>query len=67
MVDFCYGFLQFNPSLSLALPGGLSYDLMHHWDGQPVRFVCCERNTLKEKDHPWSETFFCVAIELVDE
>ncbi|THU97791.1 DUF1769-domain-containing protein [Dendrothele bispora CBS 962.96] len=41
--DFCYGFLQFSPSLSLRLPGGVSFDLMKYWDGQPVRFVCCER------------------------
>jgi len=40
--DFCYGFLSF-PSLSLNLPGGISFDLMKYWDGQPVRFVCCER------------------------
>ncbi|RDB30093.1 hypothetical protein Hypma_014003 [Hypsizygus marmoreus] len=41
--DFCYGFLEFSPSLALRLPGGLSFDLMRYWDGQPVRFVCCER------------------------
>lgn len=41
--DFCYGFLEFSPSLALKLPGGLSFDLMKYWDGQPVRFVCCER------------------------
>lgn len=41
--DFCYGFLEFSPSLSLRLPGGISFDLMKYWDGQPVRFVCCER------------------------
>jgi len=40
--DFCYGFLSF-PQLALTLPGGLSFDLMKYWDGQPVRFVCCER------------------------
>ena len=26
-----------------GLIGGLSFDLMRYWDGQPVRFVCCER------------------------
>ncbi|KAI0250671.1 hypothetical protein BJV78DRAFT_546765 [Lactifluus subvellereus] len=41
--DFCYGFIQFTPTLSLQLPGGISFDLMHYWDGQPVRFMCCER------------------------
>ena len=39
-IDFCYGFIQFTPTLSLQLPGGISFDLMHYWDGQPV---CCER------------------------
>lgn len=40
--DFAYGFLQF-PEIRLNLPGGISFDLMNYWDGQPVRFVCCER------------------------
>ncbi|KAJ6497774.1 hypothetical protein C8R45DRAFT_139288 [Mycena sanguinolenta] len=41
--DFCYGFLEFAPSLRLRLPGGLGFDLARYWDGQGVRFVCCER------------------------
>ncbi|KAK7057490.1 hypothetical protein R3P38DRAFT_2841269 [Favolaschia claudopus] len=41
--DFCYGFLEFSPSLRLRLPVGLSFDLARYWDGQGVRFVCCER------------------------
>ncbi|KAL1667928.1 hypothetical protein GGF50DRAFT_47440 [Schizophyllum commune] len=41
--DFAYGFLSFSPTIALVLPGGLSFDLMRYWDGQPVRFVCCER------------------------
>ncbi|CAK5281650.1 unnamed protein product [Mycena citricolor] len=41
--DFCYGFLEFSPSLRLRLPGGLGFDLARYWDGQGVRFVCCER------------------------
>ncbi|CAG8768115.1 3228_t:CDS:2, partial [Acaulospora colombiana] len=40
--DFCYGFLSF-PDIRLNLPGGISFDLLNYWDGQPVRFVCCER------------------------
>lgn len=40
--DFAYGFLSF-PEIRLNLPGGISFDLMNYWDGQPVRFVCCER------------------------
>ncbi|KAJ7497013.1 hypothetical protein FB451DRAFT_1209722 [Mycena latifolia] len=39
--DFCYGFLEFAPSLRLRLPGGLGFDLARYWDGQGVRFVCC--------------------------
>lgn len=65
--DFCYGFLEFAPSLTLRLPGGISFDLLKYWDGQPVRFVCCERK--KEGDggeEPWGRTFWVVAIELVD-
>ncbi|EIN08371.1 hypothetical protein PUNSTDRAFT_126442 [Punctularia strigosozonata HHB-11173 SS5] len=55
--DFCYGFLEFSPTLSLRLPGGISFDLMKYWDGQPVRFVCCERNPqyqTKKGDSRWS-------------
>ncbi|KAK7447412.1 hypothetical protein VKT23_014121 [Stygiomarasmius scandens] len=63
--DFCYGFLQFSPSLSLRLPGGVSFDLMKYWDGQPVRFVCCERKQEGDgqDDVPWGRIFWCVAIE----
>lgn len=74
-MDFCYGFLEFNPSLALRLPGGVSFDLMKYWDGQPVRFVCCERkknqdgvpaNGRGSKD-PWGEMFWCVQIELAED
>ena len=61
-MDFCYGFLEFSPSLALRLPGGISFDLMKYWDGQPVRFVCCERGTSKEQ--PWRRMFWCVQIEM---
>jgi hypothetical protein len=75
-VDFCYGFIQFTPTLSLQLPGGISFDLMHYWDGQPVRFMCCERKRDGEGDSegeegdadsdvPWGRVLWCVAIELV--
>jgi Protein of unknown function (DUF1769) len=74
--DFCYGFIQFSPTLSLQLPGGISFDLMHYWDGQPVRFMCCERKREVEceeeakeggadSDVPWGRVLWCVAIELV--
>lgn len=66
--DFCYGFINFTPSLSLQLPGGLSLDLMKYWDGQPVRFVCCERKGVDgEVEEPWGRVFWCVAIEIVSE
>ncbi|KAG2008149.1 hypothetical protein CC2G_013610 [Coprinopsis cinerea AmutBmut pab1-1] len=64
--DFCYGFINFSPSLSLQLPGGLSFDLMRYWDGQPVRFVCCERRQPDSAD-PWGRLFWCVSIEMVEE
>jgi len=74
--DFCYGFIQFAPTLSLNLPGGISFDLMHYWDGQPVCFVCCERKHEAESDGggseeggaddvPWGRVLWCVAIEHV--
>ncbi|KAJ7128993.1 hypothetical protein C8R43DRAFT_1026759 [Mycena crocata] len=49
--DFCYGFLEFAPSLRLRLPGGLGFDLARYWDGQGVRFVCCERRQIPSVDH----------------
>ncbi|KAJ6593594.1 hypothetical protein B0H19DRAFT_1205104 [Mycena capillaripes] len=48
--DFCYGFLEFAPSLRLRLPGGLGFDLARYWDGQDVRFVCCERRQVPLSD-----------------
>ncbi|PPR04581.1 hypothetical protein CVT24_012009 [Panaeolus cyanescens] len=79
--DFCYGFISFAPSLALQLPGGLSFDLIKYWDGQPVRFVCCQRkgsraageaSTLDEEedgdsDDPWGRVFWCIAIEIADD
>jgi hypothetical protein len=42
---------------------------MHYWDGQPVRFVCCERKGLgegdAESDVPWGRVLWCVAIQLI--
>lgn len=53
----------------LRLPGGLSIDLLRYWDGQPVRFVCCERAKPGEKRDgtPWGQIFFCVVIERAEE
>jgi len=61
--DFCYGFIQF-PSLSLCLPGGISFDLTKYWDGQPVRFICCERAEPGQNPVD-ARSFWCVAIEKV--
>jgi hypothetical protein len=74
-MDFCHGFLEFTPSLTLRLPGGISFDLLKYWDGQPVRFACCER---KREDgmyaqgddateDPWGGMFWCVQIELAED
>ena len=46
---------------------------MHYWDGQPVRFVCCERKRQAEGDGdadaefdvPWGRVLWCVAIQLI--
>jgi len=46
---------------------------MKYWDGQPVRFVCCERKTQQVpgthagndcSEDPWGRMFWCVQIEL---
>ncbi|KAJ7597332.1 hypothetical protein C8J56DRAFT_773657 [Mycena floridula] len=62
--DFCYGFIQFSPKLELKLPG-MAFDLQRYWDGQPVRFVCCERKS--DGDQPWGKIFWCVIVELCEE
>ena len=73
--DFCYGFLSF-PSLALNLPGGISFDLKKYWDGQPVRFVCVDRQQNREdetgevgeavKDED-ERTFWCVVVEAAED
>ncbi|KZV90059.1 DUF1769-domain-containing protein [Exidia glandulosa HHB12029] len=63
--DFCYGFLSF-PSLTLKLPGGISFDCKRYWDGQPVRFVCCERTGEGGSIGP-GRVFWCVSFELGEE
>ncbi len=44
---------------------------MRSWDGQPVRFVCCERKDSADvrggDDTPWGRIFWCIAIEQYDE
>lgn len=68
-IDFCYGYLSFHPTLALQLPGGIQIDLSRHWDGQQVRFVCCERRKSPPKDgeDPWGRIFWCVAFEPAEE
>ena len=64
--DFCYDFLQFrHEGVTLRLPGGISIDLMKYWDGQPVRFVCCERlpKGQRTQERPWGRVLWAVVIE----
>jgi hypothetical protein len=68
--DFCYGYMQWTPTPTLQLPGGISFDIMHYWDGQPARFTCCERkregdNGVEDPDNPWGRVLWCIGIELV--
>jgi len=68
--DFCYNYLRFSPQgVDLRLPGGISIDMIKYWDGQPVRFVCCERAHKGEgaDKGPWGRVFWCVLIEAADE
>ncbi|OBZ67487.1 hypothetical protein A0H81_12609 [Grifola frondosa] len=68
--DFCYDFLRFSPNgVILRLPGGITIDVMKYWDGQPVRFVCCERVRKSERvgDEPWGRVYWCVVIELAED
>ena len=63
--DFCYGFLSF-PEVYLQLPGGLSIDMMRYWDGQPVRFVCCERSKERNSHGYEGKSYWLVVIEVVE-
>ncbi|KZT01226.1 DUF1769-domain-containing protein [Laetiporus sulphureus 93-53] len=70
MTDFCYDYLRFSPDgVDLRLPGGISIDMMKYWDGQPVRFVCCERARKGENAEgvPWGRVLWCIVIEAVQE
>ncbi|KAF8503903.1 DUF1769-domain-containing protein [Hysterangium stoloniferum] len=70
--DFCYGFLSF-PTLALNLPGGISFDLKKYWDGQPVRFVCVEREVKEDRDEDEDEAiekeqmFWCVVVQAAED
>ncbi|RPD75700.1 hypothetical protein L226DRAFT_507615 [Lentinus tigrinus ALCF2SS1-7] len=64
--DFCYDFLTFTQDgIFLKLPGGLSVEMTKYWDGQPVRFVCCERLKKRERtaEQAWGRVLWCVVIE----
>lgn len=68
--DFCYDFLSFSPDgIMLRLPGGISVEMTKYWDGQPVRFVCCERLKKSERtaERAWGRVLWCVMIEPADE
>ncbi|KAF8496966.1 hypothetical protein JB92DRAFT_2988748 [Gautieria morchelliformis] len=71
--DFCYGFLSF-PSLALNIPGGISFDLKKYWDGQPVRFVCVDRQRSgRDQDKGGDDEdeddnmFWCVVVEAAED
>lgn len=78
-MDFCHGYLEFSPTVVLRLPGGISFDALKHWDGQPVRFVCCKRKKSSSnaglsisdtrgdtESDPCGDILWCVQFELVD-
>jgi len=69
--DFCYGYLQFNPTLALRLSGGMTFDLMKYWDRHPVRFVCCKRRKSEDGERsdgqPTGDLYWIVSIETADE
>lgn len=68
--DFCYDYLEFSlDGIVLKLPVGISIDMLRYWDGQPVRFVCCERipKGSSRDGVPWGRIFWCVVIEEVKE
>ncbi|CAE6466768.1 unnamed protein product [Rhizoctonia solani] len=54
--DFVHGHIQF-PSLTIALPGGVQFDLMYYYDERPVHFVCRKRGT--------EDTFFVVSFTVI--
>ncbi|KAF9225983.1 DUF1769-domain-containing protein [Gyrodon lividus] len=66
-LDFCYGYLEFSPTLALRLPGGISFDLIRYWDKHPVRFICCERKNPspggEDVEQPVGKVFWCVSFE----
>ncbi|KAF9239827.1 hypothetical protein BU15DRAFT_87839 [Melanogaster broomeanus] len=65
--DFCYGYLEFSPTLALRLPGGMSFDLIRYWDKHPVKFICCERKQpspgAEDIEQPVGQIFWCVSFE----
>ncbi|CAL1699645.1 unnamed protein product [Somion occarium] len=68
--DFCYDYLEFSPEgVVLRLPVGISIDMLRYWDGQPVRFVCCERipKGSTRDGVPWGRVFWCVVIESAED
>lgn len=62
--EFGYGFIEFSPELAVKIPGGLSFNIARYWDGQPVRFVCCERSAAEDAQEPWGRVLWCVSVEL---
>jgi len=51
-------------SLTLKLPGGISFDCMKYWDKQPVTFMCCRRGA--DGKGP-GDPFWCVMFEVLED
>jgi len=62
-MDFCHGYLSFDPTLSMTLPGGFSINLEKHWGPRPVCYACCERG---DGEGP-GQVIWCVAFQVVPE
>jgi len=60
--DFCHGFLSFENGLAISFPM-VQFELMQHWDGRAVCFVCCER--AKGGKGP-GNPIWCVGFEIIE-
>ncbi|THH32925.1 hypothetical protein EUX98_g1238 [Antrodiella citrinella] len=74
--DYVHGHLTLAPTTIAVHAVGLTFNMMQHWDGRPVRFICCERLKPQEPRStgqregdgmPWGRVFWCVALERVSE
>jgi len=61
--DCCHGHLSF-PSMGLYLPGGLSFDLLQYYNGQPFRFILAEK---APGGGSTGKSYMCIIFECIDE